>query len=69
VSTDLAKCKVALEKETLRANSAQTEKDGLWEEHDKLVVRAARLQVGCVCEREREAGVMRAADRERGRER
>jgi chromosome segregation ATPase len=44
LTTELAKCKYALENETLAKSSALSEKEGLWEVHERLVATSARLQ-------------------------
>ena len=44
IASELAKCKYALENESLAKSSALSEKEGLWEVHERLVAKAARLQ-------------------------
>lgn len=44
ITSELAKCKFNLENETLAKSSALSEKEGLWEVHERLVAKSARLQ-------------------------
>ncbi len=70
ISTELAKCRYALENETLAKSSALSEKEGLWEVHERLVAKSARLQAQLKeaeddCSRLQEQGAERSSLQEK----